>query len=188
MDSEPAVSEILERIREGDGEARESLFVIMTDELRLTARRMMRRERSDHTLDASALINEAMLRVIQGGAVEASNNRRFLFHAAVQAMRRILIDHARARAASRRLGEAKRTMMDVILDTMEQRDQTNVIEVSEALDRLREQSPRQADALEARYFSQMSIEEIAQHLEISPATVKRDLQVATAKMAVLMGR
>ena len=78
--------------------------------------------------------------------------------------------------------------MDLILDTVQQRDQTDLIEMVEALDGLRESSPRQADAMEARYFSQMSVEEIAHHLDIGPATVKRDLKLATAKMAVLLGR
>ncbi len=143
---------------------------------------MMRRQPSGHTLQPTAVVNEAMVRLLQGDVVGRSMNRRYLFAAANRAMSRALIDHARKRNAAKRPTSAERTALDHVLDALQERNNVRFPELAEALDELRTTSPRQAEVTELRFFSALSNEEIAEVLDISTATVKRDWQLARAKL------
>ena len=149
------------------------------EELRNLAERYLRDERSDHTLQPTALVHEAYLRLLDQHRVDPSN-REQLFGLAAQMMRRILTNHAVARAAAKRGGpNAIRLTLDDALDFCEQRH-VGVIAVDAALEELAVLDPQQAKIVELRFFSGLTIEEIAKVLSISEAKVKREW--ATAKL------
>jgi len=137
----------------------------------------MRREHSGaHTLQPTALVNEAYMRLTPGGRFE---NRRHFFGAAAQAMRRILVDHARAKSAEKRGGGQERVTLSE-LDVAVPEDDLDVLAVNDALERLSQEDPRLAELVNLRFFAGMSIEDAARALDVSPATVKRDWVFARA--------
>jgi RNA polymerase sigma factor (TIGR02999 family) len=149
------------------------------DELRRLAGGYLRDERSDHTLQPTALVHEVYLRLMGQSSIQWHNRAHFLGIAA-RMMRRILINHATARSAEKRGGtDAVRLQFDEALDFYEQRD-VSLVAVDAALHRLEELDKRQAQIVEFRFFGGMTIEEIAKVLEIAPITVKREW--ATAKL------
>jgi RNA polymerase sigma factor (TIGR02999 family) len=139
----------------------------------------MRRERPGHTLQPSALVHEALLRLLDGDALADVPNRRYLFAAAAQAMRQVLVDHARRRHAARRLGERIRLPLDEALVTFEEQG-LDVIALHDALDQLAESNPRQAQVVVLRFFGGLSIPEVAETLEVSDTTVEGDWRFARA--------
>jgi RNA polymerase sigma factor (TIGR02999 family) len=152
------------------------------EELRRQAGRAMRREGDAHTLQATALVHEAYLRLVDQQRVQWRNRAHF-FAIAAQMMRRVLVDHARTRLAAKRGGELQRvTLGDVGAGPAEagDGDGVDVLALHEALERLALLDPRQARLVELRYFGGLGIEETAEALEVSPATVKRDWAVARA--------
>lgn len=165
----------------GNAEAGEELLASVYAELHSQAARAMRREAVDHTLQATALVHEAYLRLIDQRRIQWRNRAQF-FGVAAQLMRRILVDHARGRDAAKRGGGiATITLEDV--DAVADRsanDAVDVLALHDAIEKLAALDPDQARVVELRYFGGMSIEETAEVMEISPATVKREWAVARA--------
>ncbi len=149
----------------------------MYDELRRMARRHLQNERPDHTLQATALVHEVYLRLVGSG--QSWHNRAHFFAIASSAMRRILVDHARAKHAAKRPGALQRVDLDDgLLLSQEQFDE--IIALDRALDRLSQIDARQARIVELRYFGGLSSEETAEALGLSSITVQRDWAVAKA--------
>ena len=170
------VTRLLDAAGGGDRHALSRLYEQVYGELRIMAAAGMRGERSGHTLQPTALVNEAYLRLVPGGRFE---NRRHFFGAAAQAMRRILVDHARQKSAEKRgAGLARITLSD--LDVAAPEENLDVLAVHEALERLAESDPRLGELVNLRFFAGLSIEDTARALDISPATVKRDWAFARA--------
>jgi RNA polymerase sigma factor (TIGR02999 family) len=171
------VTRLLDAAGGGDQGALASLYQAVYDELRLLAESSMRKERAGHTLQPTALVNEAYLRLNPGAA--QWQNRRHFFGAAAQAMRRILVDHARRKQAEKRgAGVERVTLAD--LDVSAPEDDLDVLAVNEALDQLAIADTRLAEVVSLRFFANMSIEDTARALDLSAATVKRDWTFARA--------
>jgi RNA polymerase sigma factor (TIGR02999 family) len=174
--SHSSATVLLLRWKSGDRDAVDKLLPIVYDELRRLARGYLHRERSEHTLQSTALVHEAYLRLIDQNVDWQS--RSHFFGIAAQMMRRILVDHARARNAAKR-GEGLKVTLDERMAIAEARD-LDVIALDGALDRLSKLDEGQAKMVEMRFFAGLSIEETAEALGISPATVKRDWAMAKA--------
>jgi RNA polymerase sigma factor (TIGR02999 family) len=172
------VTQALERLAGGDAEALDRLFPIVYERLRKIAHRELRRERPDHTLNATALVHEAYLKLAQLDRISWEGRAHF-YGASASAMRRILISYARTRTRQKRGGGATHVALDdVVVAAREQPAELMALE--DALARLAERNERQARVVECRYFAGMSVEETATVLDISPATVKRDWTLARA--------
>jgi RNA polymerase sigma factor (TIGR02999 family) len=177
MDSAtPTITQLLIDWSHGDEQALDQLTPLVYDELRKMARTYLRRERSDHTLQATALVHEAYLRLIDQHSVSWQNRAHF-FGIASQMMRRILVNHAQARAAEKRGGGAEKLSLDEAVSFPNQRE-IDLIALDEALKELERLDPQQTRIVELRFFGGLSIEDTAEALRISPATVKRDWSTA----------
>ncbi|MCA9238455.1 MAG: sigma-70 family RNA polymerase sigma factor [Planctomycetales bacterium] len=170
------VTQLLQRAIQGDSQARGELLQATYDQLRSLASARMRDERPDHTLTATALVHEVSLRLLGDQEMRAATRGQFLALAAA-AMRNLLVDHARARGRLKRGGGEKRLSLDVNL-VVDAAQNEELLELDEALERLRSLDERKSQVVELRYFGGLSIEDTAQALDISPATVKRDWEVA----------
>jgi RNA polymerase sigma-70 factor (ECF subfamily) len=167
------VTRLLVAAESGDRAAFDALYRSVYVELRRIAQANMRREGRAHTLQPTALVNEAYLRL--GPAGSNWENRRHFFSAAAEAMRRILVDHARKRLASKRGAEYERvTLTGSALDLPAVEQDLDVLQIDAALQQLRVESPRLADLVNLRFFAGLSIQDAAQALQMSPATAKRD--------------
>ncbi len=174
------VTRLLLAWRGGDASAGEQLFRAIYAELHRQAARAMGREAFDHTLQATALVNEAYLRLVDQTRVEWHNRAHF-FGVAAQLMRRILVDHARTRHAAKRGGGLRPVTLSDADNVQEaDRDGIDVLALHEALEALSAFDPLQARLVELRYFSGLNIEETAEVLDVSPATVKREWAIARA--------
>lgn len=180
------LSLLIQQTQTGDADAKERLFAMLVQELRASAEAMMRRERVEHTLQPSALLNEAMVRLLSTSLLQRASDRRYLFAAANQAMQRVLLDHARSRGREKRAAQRNRSSLDDVIDTLEARDKTTIFELTDAMNILKERSPRQAEIVELRFFSGLQLEEIAKLLELSLATVKRELTLGKTKLYRLL--
>jgi RNA polymerase sigma factor (TIGR02999 family) len=163
---------------QGDQGAREALIPLVYDELRRLARRYLRRERPDHTLQSAALVNEAYLRLIRQDQPQWQNRAHF-FGVAAQLMRHILVDHARNRAAAKRGAGAPRLTLDPDVALPQTRD-VDLVALDDALNQLAALDPQQSRLVELRFFGGLSIEETSVVLGVSPATVKREWATARA--------
>jgi RNA polymerase sigma factor (TIGR02999 family) len=172
-----AVTRLLVRWTEGDKQALEDLLPLVYDELRRLARRYLHQERPGHTLQSTALVHEAYLRLVDQNV--SWQNRAHFFGIAAQMMRRILVDHARSRSAAKREDGACRVTLDEGLVALKQRD-LDVVALDDALTNLGKIDPQQSKIVELRFFAGLSIEETSEVLHISPATVKRDWAMAKA--------
>ncbi|MDJ0710895.1 MAG: sigma-70 family RNA polymerase sigma factor [Woeseiaceae bacterium] len=173
------VTMLLRDWRSGDAEALEELTPLVYDDLRRIAANRLRGERSSHTLQATALVNEAFLRLSEGQL--AISDRAHFFAIAARMIRRILIDHGRAKASAKRGGGvAHQTLHE---EQVGSADNVEIVELDEALTKLAALDERKSDALELHYFGGMTYEEIAEALNVSPATVDRDLRFAKAWLA-----
>jgi RNA polymerase sigma factor (TIGR02999 family) len=175
------VTQLLVAWGAGDQAAGERLLPAVYAELRRQAARAMRRESSEHTLQATALVHEAYLRLVDQRRV-VWRNRAHFFGVAAQVMRRILVDHARGRHAAKRGGAFRQvTVGDADVAVTPAADHgVDVLALHEALERLASLDPDQARLVELRYFGGLSIEETAEALGVSPATVKREWAIARA--------
>ncbi len=173
MDSPEAhdVTRLLHDLREGRDGAADELVALVYTELHGLAVHYMRNERDGHTLQPTALVSEAYMRLMSQRSVSWRNRSHF-FGIASQAMRRILVDHARRRRAAKREGGERITLDDSIADRPDQ--SIDVLALDDALSRLAALSERQAKVVELRFFGGLEIEQVAEALDISPATVKRD--------------
>jgi len=174
----PDVTILLKKLTSGDQRAQSELMSAVYDELRRLAASYMRRERPDHTLQATALVHEAYLKLVQQRSVDWRNRAHF-YGVAAQLMRRILVDHARARLRNKRGGAQQKVSLDEPL-LADDRQAGALVELHEALNRLADLDPRQSKIVELRFFGGLTVEETAEVLGISPKTVKRDWAVARA--------
>jgi RNA polymerase sigma factor (TIGR02999 family) len=177
---------ILNRMRGGDETATEELFQSLHSQMRVAAQALMFHERADHTLQPSALVNEAVVKLLSSNVFKNAEDRLYLFAAANRAMRQVLVDHARKRKADKRPDSHRKSALDSVLNTLKTRDQTDILELTEAIDVLRHESPRQIQIMELSFFSGLQHLEIGELLNISIATVKRDLTLAKAKLAEML--
>jgi RNA polymerase sigma-70 factor (ECF subfamily) len=162
----------------GDPAALDRLMPLVYEELRRLARSYMRRQRPDHTLQTTALVNEAYLRLIDSSRVSWQNRAHF-FAVSAMVMRRVLVDLARARRSEKRGGEAIVVSIDEALDAVPDRA-AEIVALDEALNTLAGLSPRQARVVELRYFGGLTEEEVAEVLQTSERTVRRDWTLARA--------
>ena len=177
MDSgPPTITQLLMQWSNGDQQALEQLTPLVYDELRQMARTYLRRERPDHTLQATALVHEAYLRLIDQHSVSWQNRAHF-FGIASQMMRRILVNHALARATAKRGGNVEKLSLDEATGFAGQRE-LDLISLDEALKELELLDSRQTRIVEIRFFGGLSMTETAEVLKLSPATVKREWSTA----------
>ena len=176
--SKADVSELLSALASGSPTAAEKLMPVVYSELKRVARAYMRRERPGHTLQTTALVHEAYLRLVRQENVRWQGRSHF-FGIAAQLMRRILIDHARGHLREKRGGAVVALHLDEALVFSPEHSQ-ELVRLDEALDRLAKLDPRQSRIVELRFFGGLSVEETAEYLGISPKTVKRDWAVAKA--------
>lgn len=162
----------------GDSEALEELMQLVYQELRRLANHYLRSERPDHTLQPTALVHEAYLRLTGQNRVHWQNRAHF-FGVAAQMMRRVLVDHARANCRAKRGGAAPRMSFDETINLYQEQDE-RIVELDDALTRLRKIDSRKSDVVELRYFGGMSVEETAEVLGVSCNTVMRDWNMAKA--------
>lgn len=175
------VSELLQQAQRGDQEARADLVRVAYDDLRQLARGQMRDQRPDHSLTSTALVHEVSARLLEKSQIPSASRGEFMAYVAT-AMRRVLIDHARTKDRQKRGGKRQRLQLDEAF-TAAQEQPTELLELDDALKRLQEIDQRRSRVVEMRYFAGMSIEEVAEALEVSPATVKRDWSVAKMWLA-----
>jgi RNA polymerase sigma factor (TIGR02999 family) len=172
------VTQLLADAQNGQPQAAPHLVSLVYDELHRVARQQMRHERPDHTLQATALVHEAYLRLVSQSERTWQNRTHFI-RLAAQVMRRLLIDHARARRTAKREGALRRVPLEEpLLLTEDQSDE--LLALNEALERLGGIDARQSRVVELRFFGGLTVEETADALGVSPKTVKRDWTVARA--------
>jgi RNA polymerase sigma factor (TIGR02999 family) len=176
--SDSGPTELLKAWSQGDGSALERLVPLVYEELHRLARRYMRQERADHTLQATSLVNEAYLRLIDVNRVEWRDRAHFLAVAA-QMMRRILVEHARNRRRQKRGGGAVHLHLDEIQEPPAAKDQ-DVVALSDALSGLATFDARMSQIVELRFFGGLTVDETAEALRVSPETVMRDWKTAKA--------
>lgn len=179
MTPDADVTQLLRAWRAGDAAAGEKLLPIVYAELHRRAAAAMRREDAGHTLQPTALVNEAYMRLVGQRQAEWQNRGQF-YGIAAQLMRRILIDHAREHLAAKRGGGARQVTLSGVEVAADSDDAIEVLALHEALERLAVLDERQAKVVEMRYFAGLGVEEVAEALDISPATVKREWATARA--------
>jgi RNA polymerase sigma factor (TIGR02999 family) len=172
------VTKLLVDWSNGDEAAFEQLTPLVYDELRRLAGRYLRRERSDHTLQSTELVHEAYLRIVDQRRVRWQNRAHF-FAIAAQMIRRILVDHARSRQAQKRGAAPYKLSLDEAGPLAERRD-LDLVALDDALSGLSKLDTQQSRIVELRFFAGLSVEETAEVLHVSPATVKRDWTTAKA--------
>jgi RNA polymerase sigma factor (TIGR02999 family) len=177
------VTAILQDFQAGDAGAADRLANVVYDELHRLSSAAMRRESAGHTLQPTALVNEAFVRLVDQRNITWQNRAHF-FAVAAQTIRRILVDHARRRRRLKRDHGVRVTLDDAIAEAPTR--SLDLISLDEALTRLHELSPRQGRVVELRFFGGLDIEQTAQALDISPATVKRDWTFARAMLLRLL--
>lgn len=178
MSSPEEVSRLLAECSGGNQEAFDKLLPLVYDELHRLAAAYMSREREGHTLQTTALVNEAYLRLVDQTSAHWQNRVHF-FAVASKVMRQILIDHARSHARAKRGGGATRISLDEIA-VMSKERAANLLALDEALQRLAEKDRRKSEVVEMRFFGGLTIEEVAEVLRVTPKTVTRDWQMARA--------
>ena len=171
MDSSPSLTDLLAKWRAGDQDSLRHVFPLVYSELKRLARSRLRSERPNHTLQSTALVHEAYLRLLKSNQNQFANRDHLLAVAALL-MRQILVDHARQRNAAKRDGGYMITLND--LNVGAKSEDVNVVALDDALQELARLDPQQSRVVELRYFGGLSIEETACALEVSPATVKRE--------------
>ncbi len=172
------VTQLLVRWRGGDREALDSLLPLVYDELRRIARHYLQGERPGHTLQSTALVNEAYVRMVAQDFPQWQNRAHF-FAVAAQLMRQILVDHARSHRASKRGGNVYKVTLDEAEGQPLAAD-VDIVALDDALKELAEMDPQQSKVVELKFFAGLSIEDTAEVMGISPSTVKRDWVTARA--------
>jgi len=172
MEIQHRVTELLLSWSDGDRDALNQLMPLVYGELRTIARRRLRSERAGHTLDTTGLVHEAYLKLVQLDRVRWNSRAHFLAIAA-QAMRNILVSHARSRKRLKRGGGAPHVSLDEAED-LPAAEADRILSLESSLGRLAELHPRHARIVECRFFGGMTVEETAVALDVSPATIKRD--------------
>jgi RNA polymerase sigma factor (TIGR02999 family) len=188
MASEPThdVTVLLEKWSGGDQKALDELMPLVYGELRRLAASHFRREKPGHTLQSTAVVHEAFMRLVNQRDVRWQNRAHF-YGIAAQMIRRILLDYARSRQAGKRGAGAVKLQLDDALGVPEQKS-LDILALNDALDRLSEMDERQSRIVELRYFSGLSIEETGEVMQLSPATIKREWNSARAWLFREMSR
>jgi RNA polymerase sigma-70 factor, ECF subfamily len=179
------ITAVLEDLRKGDEGAFEALLVLLYKDLRRIAGSYQRAQRPDHTLQPTALVHEAYLRLVGHQDVRWESRAHFL-NAAAQVMRRILVDHARARRADRRGGADVRVVLDEAIVEAPERD-LDLVALDDALTKLAKAAPRLSRVIELRYFGGLTTKEVAEVLDVSITTVEREWVAARAWLRVELG-
>lgn len=172
------ITQLLKNWGNGDQAARDQLIPLVYEELRRMAHQHMRKERTGHTLQTSALVHEAFMRLVDQTDVQWQNRAHF-FGIAAQMMRRVLVDHARGRQYAKRGGDARRVSLDEVAIVSQERA-ADVVALDDALNRLAAVDQRKSQVVELRFFGGLSIDETATVLAVSPGTIMRDWTLAKA--------
>src|SRR5438477_491272 len=176
----PDVTQLLAKWSGGDQAALDELLPLVYGELRRLASSYLRRERSNHTLQSTALVNEAFMRLVHQQDVQWKNRAHF-FGIAAQMIRRILVDYARSQHAEKRgSGAVKLSLDEAMAVPQALGGDVDLLSLNDALERLAEMDERQSRIVELRFFAGLSIEETAEVMNLSPATIKREWQTARA--------
>jgi RNA polymerase sigma factor (TIGR02999 family) len=179
----PDVTRLLDAAHRGDAQAAADLLPLVYDELRKLATAKLNHEQPGQTLEATALVHEAYLRLVGN---QTFDNRHHFLAAAAQAMRRILVESARQKRRLKRGGGRERTAIELDALTVEEPDD-ELLALHDALDRFAVQEPRRAKLVELRFFGGMTLPEIAEHLSVSLSTAERDWRYARAWLYAAMG-
>ena len=174
------ITRLLGRIDAGDAAAKEELVAVAYDELRGQAGRLMRNERPEHTLQPTALVHEAAIKLLNESNLGGAESRGLFFWAMARAMRQVLVEHARARKAQRRGGDARRVPLDFTLAQVEAAAAVDLLALDEVLVQLAALDERKYNVVMLRFFGGMELAEIAEHLGVSLSTVNKDWQFARA--------
>ena len=180
------VTQLLVEWGNGDQAALDRLMPLVLNELRRLARNYLRRERTNHTLQPTALVNEAYLRLVDQRSARWQNRAQF-FGVAAQLMRRILVDHARLRQAEKRGGTGQQRLSLSNVDRAGDQPEVDLLALHEALDELAKVDSQQSRIVELKFFGGLSIEETAEVLGIGHATVERDWKMARAWLRTQLG-
>ena len=176
--SSQGITQLLERWSQGDEEALDQLMPLVYDELHRLAGAYLRRERREHTLQPTALVNEAYLKLVRQRNIQWQNRAQF-FGVAAQLMRRILVDHARANSADKRGGDRVNVSLKNI-GAFGTQPTPDVLALHDVLNRLAEIDPDQSRIVELRFFGGLTIEEAAEVMQVSHSTVEREWKIAKA--------
>ncbi|MBI5435326.1 MAG: RNA polymerase subunit sigma-70 [Planctomycetes bacterium] len=185
MSSPPDATLLLRRVEAGDAEAANELFAVLQQELRALAGELMRAERAGHTLQPTALVHEAWLKLFGGATVHASDRAHFL-RAAARAMRHVLVDHARGKRCAKR-DAGKLEALDLTLAAVEGPEQVELVALDEALLRFAELDPVGARVVELRFFAGLGNDEVAAVLGVSTPTVERAWRAARLWLSRALG-
>jgi RNA polymerase sigma factor (TIGR02999 family) len=178
MVARTGITQLLAAASDGDQAALDALLPVVYNELRRLADHYLRQERPDHTLQATALVHEAYLRLVDQTNISWQNRAHF-FSVAAQVMRHILVDHARAHKAEKRGGGEQKLSLDEAISFFAERD-VNLVALDEALNELTKLDAQQGRIVELRFFGGLTIEESAEVLKITPGTVRYDWRMAKA--------
>ena len=178
-DAAPDVTQLLVNWSRGDEAALDQLMPLVYGELRRLAAAYLRRERSNHTLQGTALVHEAFLRMVNQQDVQWKNRAHF-YGIAAQMIRRILVDYARSQHAEKRGAGAVKLELDEAMAVAQTNSEVDLLGLNDSLDRLAQLDERQSRVVELRFFAGLSIEETAEVLHLSPASIKREWQTARA--------
>ena len=176
MSAQAGITQLLAEASRGDQAALDAIFPLVYNELRRLADSYLRKERPDHTLQATALVHEAYLRLVDQTSINWQNRAHF-FSVAAQVMRHILVDHARSHQRAKRGGSARKLSLDEAVSFFEEKD-IDLVALDEALTNLEKLDPQQSRIVELRFFGGLTIDELAEVLKISPATVSREWALA----------
>lgn len=179
------VTRILASIESGDARAANELLPLVYEQLRRIAKQHMAQERADHTLQATALVHEAYLKLIGGEDLRWANRAHF-YSAAAEAMRRILVDHARKRGRVKRGGDRQRVPLRSV-DLAVQQDSSEILALDQAIGRLQKEDERMHRVVMLRFFAGLSIEDTASVMDVSSRTVKREWTFARAWLYRVLG-
>lgn len=175
-----SVTQLIDGAKDGDEDAANQLFLHLQETVRHVAENIMRGEPASHSLEASGLLNAALMRIYQENAVQKAPNRRYMYSAVIKAMRRVLIDHARRNNAQKRNPGGAKLPLDVVIAAVETRCDAEYSDLHQALERLGEQSPELLELVELRFLSDFTLAETAELLECSPRSVTRKWRLARA--------
>jgi RNA polymerase sigma factor (TIGR02999 family) len=179
-DPDRDAARLLGRMRAGDGEAEGLLIALLYKDLRALAARRMRRERPDHTWQATELVHEALLRLRGDGTLQKAGDRAFLLMAASKAMQQLLIDHHRRHSAGKRGGRRRKHPLDAAFDRLARVDRINPVDLRDELEALGRLDARACMVVHLRFFLGMSPADVAESLGITQRTVERDWNFARA--------
>ena len=180
MESDHAseITSVLHRISAGEAGAHDQLFELVFQDMRQMANQMMSQQPANHTLQPTAIVNEAAMRLLSDNDLGKNASRRLFFWTAARAMRRVLVDHARKRQAIRRGGPDKPVSLDVTIELIESSSGIDLIDLDEALNELREFNERHSEIVTLRFFGGFELKEIALQLEVSLSTIEKDWRLA----------